>query len=63
MFLESVGGRKFFFACFGAVLLFGAYAIGKLDGVAFTGGIVALAGVFVEGNIRDKKITSGGKKK
>lgn len=61
--LESIGGRKFFFACFGALLLFGAYAIGKLDGIAFAGGIVGLAGVFVEGNVRSKKILEGGKKK
>jgi hypothetical protein len=65
MFFEKLGGRKNVYCLFGALLLFGGLAIGKVDGVAFTGGLVALAGVLVEGNVRSKKILNGigGKKK
>jgi len=66
MFLESVGGRKFVFTIIGALILFGAYILkDKMGGEILVGGIVALAGVFVEGNVRSKKILneSGGKKK
>lgn len=61
---DDVGGRKFLLAIVGFIMLFAATMVGKLDGVAFTGGMVALLGVFVEGNVRSKKIyQDGGKKK
>jgi hypothetical protein len=61
--MESLGGRKFVLTLFGAVLIFIAFAFFKLDGLAFTGGLVALGGLYVEGNVRTAKIFEGGKKK
>ena len=53
---EKLGGRKNVFCYFGALLLFGGLALKMIDGVAFTGGLVALAGLLVEGNVRTHKI-------
>ena len=64
MLFEKLGGRKNVFCLFGALLLFaGLVLTDKIDGLAFVGGLVALAGVLVEGNVRSKKILEGGKKK
>ncbi len=63
MKLLEEGNRKVVVAILCVLVLTGMCAIGKLDGVAYVGGIVAISGVYAESNIRSKKITNGGKKK
>lgn len=61
--MELSGNRKLILSTLCVLALVAGCIIGKVDGVVFVSGIVALAGVFVEGNIRSKKILNGGKKK
>jgi len=62
MKLDSIGGRRFIFACAGLVSATGLQAIGMLDhgGTAYASTIIFLGGILTGGNLVQRHIESKG---